>query len=123
MLPKTIIGVLTPSGLSGGVGMVRNWTFTVFYCAAELFGDVCLGLLFWGLANDITSLENAPMLYPLFGIGANIAQALAGLVLKVRAESSWCLLMMHLVLCGAARWCWRCCQVVLVVLPGVVCHT
>jgi ATP/ADP translocase len=26
---------------------------------SELWGDVCLGLLFWGLANDITSLEDA----------------------------------------------------------------
>ncbi|GLC36053.1 hypothetical protein PLESTF_001253400 [Pleodorina starrii] len=71
-----------PLGLDGAVGMIRNWTFTLFFCMSELWGDVCLGLLFWGLANDTTSLADAPTLYPLFGLGANVAQALAGFVLK-----------------------------------------
>ena len=58
--------------------MVRNWLFTLFYCVSELWGDVVLSLLFWGLANETTSIEDAPLLYPLFGIGANIAQTMAG---------------------------------------------
>jgi TLC ATP/ADP transporter len=32
-------------------------------------GDIVLSLLFWGLANDVTSLRDAPILYPLFGLG------------------------------------------------------
>jgi AAA family ATP:ADP antiporter len=68
--------------------MLRNWTFTLFFCMSELWGDVCMGLLFWGLANETTSLADAPTLYPLFGIGANIAQAMAGVVLKVRGEGA-----------------------------------
>eukprot|EP00798_Chlamydomonas_sp_ICE-L_P015733 gene15733-21855_t len=76
------LALLVPSGLSGLVGMCRNWTYTLFFCMSELWGDVCLGLLFWGLANDTTTVADAPMLYPLFGLGANIAQALAGFVLK-----------------------------------------
>ena len=67
-----------PTGLAGMVGMVRNWLFTLFYCASELWGDVMLSLLFWGLANETTSIEDAPLLYPLFGIGANVAQTMAG---------------------------------------------
>ncbi len=66
------------------VGMVRNWLFTLFYCISELWGDVVLSLLFWGLANETTSIEDAPLLYPLFGIGANIAQTMAG------ALRGWC---------------------------------
>lgn len=58
--------------------MVRNWLFTLFYCVSELWGDVVLSLLFWGLANETTSIEDAPLLYPLFGIGANVAQTVAG---------------------------------------------
>ncbi|MEW5316861.1 MAG: hypothetical protein WDW38_008205 [Sanguina aurantia] len=77
-----------PAGLDGLVGMLRNWTFTAFFCAAELWGDVCLGLLFWGLANDTTSLADASTLYPMFGLGANVAQALAGFVLKAYSGSS-----------------------------------
>lgn len=63
--------------------MLRNWTYTLFFCMSELWGDVCMGLLFWGLANETTHLTDAPTLYPLFGLGANLAQAMAGLVLKV----------------------------------------
>lgn len=76
-------GPHVPPGLTGAVGMLRNWTFTVFYCVSEMWGDVGLSLLFWGLANETTSMEHAPILYPLFGIGANIAQ--------VRSPfASWC---------------------------------
>ncbi|GMH36243.1 hypothetical protein BSKO_04111 [Bryopsis sp. KO-2023] len=76
-----------PAGLGGAVGMVQNWTFTLFYCMSELWGDVGLSLLFWGFANEITSLEDAPVLYPLFGIGANIAQMLGGIALRVLSSS------------------------------------
>ena len=75
-----------PAGLSGMVGMIRNWLFTVFYCVSELWGDVVLSLLFWGLANETTSIEDAPLLYPLFGIGANVAQACAGRSLRLVSE-------------------------------------
>lgn len=40
------------------------------------------------LANEITNLSDAATLYPLFGLGANLAQALAGMVLKVCL--TWC---------------------------------
>ena len=43
--------------------------FTLFYVAAEMWGDVVLSLLFWGLANEMTSLQEAPLLYPLFWRG------------------------------------------------------
>lgn len=39
---------VVPRGLAGAVGMFRNWTFTLFFCMSELWGDVCMGLLFWG---------------------------------------------------------------------------
>ena len=63
-----------PSGLAGGVAVLRNWTFSIFYCASEMWGDVGLSLLFWSLANETTSISDAAVLYPLFGIGANVAQ-------------------------------------------------
>ena len=77
-----------PNGLSGFVGMVRNWMFTAFYCVSELWGDILLSLLFWGLANETTSIEDAPLLYPLFGIGANIAQTCAGRSLRLIGDVS-----------------------------------
>lgn len=81
------LGAILPSGLAGMVGMVRNWLFTLFYCASELWGDVVLSLLFWGLANETTSIEDAPLLYPLFGIGANLAQTLAGRSLRLISDA------------------------------------
>ena len=48
--------------------------YTVFYIASELWGDVILSLLFWGLANERTSVQDAHIMYPLLGFGANIAR-------------------------------------------------
>ena len=77
-----------PTGFAGAIGMVRNWMFTLFYCTSELWGDVVLSLLFWGLANETTSLRDAPLLYPLFGVGANVAQTLAGRILSAFSSST-----------------------------------
>ena len=78
----------SPTGLAGAIGMVRNWMFTLFYCTSELWGDVVLSLLFWGLANETTSLRDAPLLYPLFGVGANVAQTLAGKILSAFSNTT-----------------------------------
>lgn len=78
----------SPAGFAGLIGMVRNWMFTLFYCTSELWGDVVLSLLFWGLANETTSMRNAPVLYPLFGVGANVAQTLAGRLLSAFSSTA-----------------------------------
>lgn len=62
--------------------------FTLFYVAAEMWGDVVLSLLFWGLANEMTSINEAPLLYPLFGVGANIGQTVSGKALSTFAAFS-----------------------------------
>jgi AAA family ATP:ADP antiporter len=71
-----------PPGLAGAVAVIHNWPLSLFYVASELWGDVILSLLFWGLANEITAEKEAMALYPLFGLGANVAQAAAGRLLK-----------------------------------------
>ena len=53
-------------------------------------GDIVLSLLFWGLANETTALNEAAVLYPLFGVGANIGQV--------------CCLVAKLASCCAATW-------------------
>lgn len=67
-----------PEGLSGLVAVVRNWTFSLFYIMAELWGSVVLSLLFWGFANDTTKVGESKRFYSLFGIGANIALLVSG---------------------------------------------
>jgi len=78
---------ILPAGLEGGVAMIQHWTYTLFYVFSELWGDVVLSLLFWGLANETTNVDEARVIYPLFGIGANVAQAMAGRVLKWLANN------------------------------------
>lgn len=94
-----------PAGLTPAVAVIRNWIFALFYVCSELWGDVVLAFLFWGLANEITRLDEASQLYPLFGIGANIAQVVAGRVLKSLGTffSTWELQLKALcVLCASA---------------------
>ena len=88
----------------------------LFYVAGELWGDVVLSLLFWGLANEITRVSEAGIIYPLLGIGANAAQACSGLFMKfvttqwhptgVSPENMWCaklrLFATVVMLCGAS---------------------
>lgn len=67
-----------PQGLSGFVATLRNWTYSLFYIFAELWGSFILSLLFWGFANDITKVTEAKRFYALFGLGANLALMAAG---------------------------------------------
>ena len=47
---------------------VRNWMFTTFYVAAELWGDVVLSLLFWGLANEMTTMKEVKIFCFISGL-------------------------------------------------------
>lgn len=49
---------------------------------AELWGSVVVSVLFWGFANQITTVEEASQFYPLFGLGANIALIFSGQAVK-----------------------------------------
>ncbi|MCH9811402.1 NTP/NDP exchange transporter [bacterium] len=67
-----------PAGMAGLISMLRYWTFSIFYIMAELWGSVCLSLLFWGFANDITKVSESKRFYALFGLGANLSLIFAG---------------------------------------------
>ena len=67
-----------PSGLKGFVAVVRNWTFSLFYVMSELWGSVCLSILFWGFANHINSITESKRFYALFGMMGNLALPTAG---------------------------------------------
>eukprot|EP00898_Chlorokybus_atmophyticus_P001720 jgi/Chlat1/2549/Chrsp175S02404 len=63
---------------AGPISILRNWTFCLFYVMAELWGSVVVSLLFWGFANQITTVDEAKQFYPLFGLGANVALIVSG---------------------------------------------
>jgi AAA family ATP:ADP antiporter len=67
-----------PDGFKGFIAIFRNWTFTLFYVMSELWGTAILSVLFWGVANEVTSVSEAKRFYVLWGIGANIAGIFAG---------------------------------------------
>lgn len=67
-----------PAGFMGLISIFRNWTYSLFYIMAELWGSVCISLLFWGFANDITKVSESKRFYSLFGLGANFSLILAG---------------------------------------------
>lgn len=71
-----------PVGLQALGHMIHQWTFTLFYVTSELWGDVILSLNFWVLANETTDTKDAIVLYPLFGLGANLAQFVSGQILR-----------------------------------------
>lgn len=69
---------LLPQGFGGVVSMVRNWSFTLFYVAAELWGTAIMSVLFWSFANEIMTVKDAKRFYGILGIGANISAIFAG---------------------------------------------
>lgn len=64
------------------IAIFRNWTYALFYTLANLWGSVVVSLLFWGFANDITTVDEAKKYYPLFGLMANVALIFSGQYVK-----------------------------------------
>ena len=48
-----------PAGFSAPLAIVRNWSFAMFYVMAEMWGSVVASLLFWGFANEVTTVDEA----------------------------------------------------------------
>lgn len=69
---------LLPKGLQGLVAIFRNWTFTLFYVMSELWGTIIMSVLFWGFANEVSSVGEAKRFYSILGVGANLATICAG---------------------------------------------
>lgn len=69
---------LLPQGFNGLITIFRNWTFTLFYVMSEMWSTMVMTVLFWGFANQITSVKAAKRYYALLGLGANVASILSG---------------------------------------------
>ena len=62
--------------------MFEMWTYSLFFCSAELWGAVVISVLAWSLANEVCTVPEAKTVYPLVGIAANIALVVAGNFMK-----------------------------------------
>lgn len=67
-----------PAGCKGLIALFRNWTFTLFYVMSDLWSTAILSVLFWGFANEVTTVEEAKRYYGPLSIGANIAGIFSG---------------------------------------------
>ncbi|KAK6153684.1 hypothetical protein DH2020_013323 [Rehmannia glutinosa] len=80
-LADKLLSILGPRFL-GPLAIMRIWSFCLFYVMAELWGSVVVSVLFWGFANQITTVDEAKKFYPLFGLGANVALIFSGRTVK-----------------------------------------
>jgi ATP:ADP antiporter, AAA family len=61
--------------------MIENWSPSLFYILAELWGSVMLSLMFWQFANQITPVHEAKRFYSLFGLIGQVGLITAGFAL------------------------------------------
>lgn len=69
------------------VPLVGNWTYTLFYILAELWGSAVLSLLFWQFANAITPVKEARRFYGMFGFVGNFGLLFSGPMIILVSES------------------------------------
>lgn len=76
-LANTLQEILPP-GFKGFIALFRNWTFTLFYVMSELWSTAIFTVLFWGFANEVTSVEEARRYYGLLTFGGSLAGMFSG---------------------------------------------
>jgi len=69
-----------PEGCRGLIAIFRNWTYTTFYIMSEMWSTMIMTILFWGFANDVTSVKEAKRFYGLFFAGTALSGVVVGLV-------------------------------------------
>ena len=60
---------------------LTNWTFTLFYVFAEIWGTMAISSLFWQFANQITKKAEVKRFYAFLPLVGNIGVIFSGLVL------------------------------------------
>jgi AAA family ATP:ADP antiporter len=63
------------------IALGENWSYVVFYVLAELWPNIFYVLLFWQLANQITTTEQAKRFYIRFSLFGNSSVILVGLIM------------------------------------------
>ena len=74
----TWLATALPAGFGAPIAVLQNWTYSLFYLLANMWGSVVVSLLFWGLANEVTTVDEAKKYYPIFGLFANVALVFSG---------------------------------------------
>lgn len=95
-----------PQGLRGFIVMIRYWSYSLYYVMSELWSSVVLSILFWSLANEVTTVREAGRFYALINTGLNLSSIFAGeisyymgekaLIMLPFAKDRWHNVMMNL---------------------------
>lgn len=102
--------------LAGFIGIYANWSYSMFYVMAELWGSMLLSLSFWQFANQITRMTEAKRFYGLFVVVANVATILSGVAVSMCSR-----LAKALTPEGADEWQWSLTALLsIAVLVGIV---
>jgi AAA family ATP:ADP antiporter len=67
-----------PEGFKGLISIIRHWPLSLFYVLSELWSAVVLSMLFWGFANEVTTVDEAKRFYAIFALGANFSGIFSG---------------------------------------------
>ncbi len=60
------------------VAVYRNWIHSLLFVTAELWGSMVILLMFWGFANDITTVGEAKRSYTIYIAAGNLGPILTG---------------------------------------------
>lgn len=60
------------------IAVYRYWMHSIFFVMAEIWGGVVISVLFWGFANQITSVKDAARFYVLYSTGGHVGTLLSG---------------------------------------------
>lgn len=63
------------------IALFGNWSYIIFYSLSELWPNVFYILLFWQLANEITSTGEAKRFYTLFSLFGNSSVVVVGILM------------------------------------------
>lgn len=72
-----------PEGFKGLISIIRHWPLSLFYVLGEMWSAIVLSMLFWGFANEVTSIEEAKRFYAIFALGANSSGIFSGQCAKL----------------------------------------
>lgn len=64
------------------ISIIENWSYSLYFTLAELWGSVMLSLMFWQTANQVFKINQAKRLYPLFGLVAQLGMIMSGELLR-----------------------------------------
>lgn len=69
---------ILPDGWNGLAAVVRYWSYSLFYVAAECWCTMVYSVVFWGYANTVIKYSEAKKYYPYLTLAGTVAALVAG---------------------------------------------